>query len=304
VEADGLRGAPEVEIFVTEEAHYSIERAARMLGLGSKSLRRVPTDDQGRMRPADLEAMMKASKGPAIVSAQVGNVNTGAFDPLDAIADLAAERDAWLHVDGAFGLWAALSPARAALLSGIDRASSIATDAHKWLNVPYDCGMALCARPEVLRKAMTLAAPYIMDSDSERDPHEYVPDESRRARAIPVYAVMRSLGVEGLRAMIEQSCDVARRMSEQLGKVPGVRVLNDVVLNQALIRFEASGVDPDDLTSRIITRLQASGTCWFGGTRWKEMTAMRISVSSVATTLEDADRSVEAIRAAFDAERG
>jgi glutamate/tyrosine decarboxylase-like PLP-dependent enzyme len=296
VESKGLYGAPRVEVFVTSEAHYSIARSLRMLGLGDAAARPVGTDDQGRMRAAELAAMLRGSNGPAIVCAQAGNVNTGAFDPIADIAEEAASRGAWLHVDGAFGLWAALSPRLAPALAGIERADSIGTDAHKWLNVPYDCGIALCAHPDVQRSAMTLAAAYIEDSKGERDPHEFVPDESRRARSVPVYAAMRTLGREGLRVMIERSCALARRMAERLQAEPGVEVLNDVVLNQVLVRFTlANGGDADALTREVIAGVQADGTCWLGGTTWKGRVAMRISVSNWSTTESDADRSVEAI---------
>jgi glutamate/tyrosine decarboxylase-like PLP-dependent enzyme len=249
VEAQGLNGAPPIEVYVTDEAHYSILRSLRMLGLGDISARHVPTDEQGRMDASALAAMMKAGSGPCIVSAQAGNVNTGAFDPLLDVVDAAKSRDAWLHVDGAFGLWAAASPSLAHHLAGIADADSIGTDAHKWLNVPYDCGIALCARRDVHRAAMTLLAAYIEDSKVERDPHEFVPDESRRGRAVPVYAALRSLGRDGLRDMIERGVAMAQRMADRLRGQPGVHVLNDVVLNQVLVRFEpADGGDADAFT--------------------------------------------------------
>jgi glutamate/tyrosine decarboxylase-like PLP-dependent enzyme len=296
VERDGLFGAPRVEVFVTEDAHYSIARSLRMLGLGEASMRPVPTDDQGRMRASNLAAMLASSTGPCIVSAQAGNVNTGAFDPVAEVADAARSRGAWLHVDGAFGLWAALSPELAPRLAGVEHADSIAVDAHKWLNVPYDCGVALCAHPEVHRAAMTLLAAYIEDSKVERDPHEFVPDESRRARSVPVYAVMRSLGRNGLRALVERGCAIARRMADGLDGHPGIEVLNDVVLNQVLVRFAPpDGGDADAFTREVITRVQNDGTCWLGGTTWKGRVAMRISVSNWSTSEADADRSVEAI---------
>jgi glutamate/tyrosine decarboxylase-like PLP-dependent enzyme len=296
VESDGLFGAPRIDVFVSEEAHYSIRRSLRMLGLGDASARPVPTDAQGRMRASELAAMLATSTGPCVVCAQAGNVNTGAFDPLAEIADAARARGAWLHVDGAFGLWAALSPDLAPRLQGIQHADSIATDAHKWLNVPYDCGIALSAHPHVQRAAMTLLAAYIEDSKVERDPHEFVPDESRRARAVPAYAVMRSLGRSGLRSMIERGCALARRMAARLRGQPGVEVLNDIVLNQVLVRFvPPDGGDADAFTREVVARVQSEGTCWLGGTTWKGVTAMRISVSNWSTTEADADRSVDAI---------
>ncbi|HET6629934.1 MAG TPA: aminotransferase class V-fold PLP-dependent enzyme, partial [Woeseiaceae bacterium] len=194
VEADGLYGAPPIRFLVTEESHYSIATSLRMLGLGMNGAVRIGTDAQGRMRMDELQSVLKKIRGPCVVCAQAGNVNTGAFDALERVAALAREHGAWLHVDGAFGLWAAASPDLAPLLAGIEEADSISTDAHKWLNVPYDCGIVLCAHARAHRGAMTLAAAYLQESPRERDPREYVPEESRRARAVPVYAALRSLG--------------------------------------------------------------------------------------------------------------
>jgi glutamate/tyrosine decarboxylase-like PLP-dependent enzyme len=231
-----------------------------------------------------------------VVCAQAGNVNTGAFYPIQAIAAEAAERSAWLHVDGAFGLWAAASPSLRHLVAGIERADSIATDAHKWLNVPYDCGIVLCAHPETHRAAMTLAADYIQETARERDPHEYTPEESRRARAVPVYAALRALGSDGLAELVERCCSLARRMAERLAAHPAVEILNDVALNQALVRV----ADADDLTRAVIAQVQSDGVCWLGGTAWHGVAAVRISVCNWSTTAEDIDRSVEAILAAVD----
>src|SRR5581483_5306764 len=236
VEAEGLNGAPPVTIIVNEESHYTISLALRLLGLGANGVRKIATDEQGRMRADLLAAALRETSGPAIVCAQAGNVNTGAFDPLPDIADFAKERGAWLHVDGAFGLWAAASPQHAHLVRGIERADSIASDAHKWLNVPYDCGVVFCADEAAHRSAMSLAAAYIVATSTERDPHQFVPEESRRARAIPVYAALRSLGRRGLAAMIERNCRQARRFGEAL-RAAGFDVLNDVVLNQVLVSF-------------------------------------------------------------------
>jgi glutamate/tyrosine decarboxylase-like PLP-dependent enzyme len=296
VEALGLQGAPAIDVIISDEAHYTIPMALRLAGLGAATARRVPTDGQGRMRPAELEAMLRHTAGPCIVCAQAGNVNTGAVDPLAPIADLTRPRGAWLHVDGAFGLWAAASPSLRALVAGIDRADSIATDAHKWLNVPYDCGLVLTAHPEAHRAALSLGAAYIVASRAERDPHEFVPEESRRGRAVPVYAALRSLGRQGLQALVERNCAQARRMAAALGGRPGVTVLNDVVLNQVLVRFSPpDGGDPDAFTTAVIARVQADGTCWLGGTTWHGMAAMRISFSNWSTTDEDVDRSAAAI---------
>jgi glutamate/tyrosine decarboxylase-like PLP-dependent enzyme len=289
VEADGLFGAPPVDVVVNEEAHYSIAMALRLLGLGANRVRRIPTDTQGRMRADALSAALRGHKGPCIVCAQAGNVNTGAVDPLSEITELAKERGAWLHVDGAFGLWAAASPHRAALVRGVEMADSVATDAHKWLNVPYDCGIVFCADETAHRAAMSLAAAYIVATKEERDPHEFVPEESRRARAIPVYAALRSLGRQGLAELIERNCRQARRFADSLRNA-GYEVLNDVVLNQVLVSFGTA-----EQTQRTIAAIQEDGTCWCGGTVWKNRTAMRISVSNWSTTDQDVDRSVEAI---------
>jgi len=289
VEADGLFGAPPIDVIIGEEAHYTIVMALRLLGLGGARLRRVATDGRGMMRVDELRVALRASGGPCIVCAQAGNVNTGAFDPLEAVADSAKEHGAWLHVDGAFGLWAAASAAHAPLVRGIERADSIATDGHKWLNVPYDCGIVFCADPAAHRAAMSLQAAYIIGSSSERDPHEFVPEESRRARAVPVYAALRSLGRKGLAELVERCCRYARRFADGL-RSAGFEVLNDVVLNQVLVSFGDA-----DLTHRVIAALQQDGTCWCGGTQWQGRTAMRISVSNWRTTEDDVERSLEAM---------
>lgn len=289
VEADGLFGAPPVEVIVNDESHYTISRSLQMLGLGSERVRRVPTDKQGRMKAVELGKILKNITGPCIVCAQAGNVNTGAFDPLDKIAEETAEKEIWLHVDGAFGLWAAASPEYKHLLTSIEKADSVTTDAHKWLNVPYDCGIVLCAHPESHRNAMTLSAAYIEESTLERDSRDYTPEESRRARAVPVYAALRTLGKTGLRELVNRCCQHAVRFAEGLGEA-GYEILNDVVLNQVLVSFGDS-----EKTRRIITEIQKEGTCWCGGTEWQGQVAMRISVSSWATTVDDVERSLEAM---------
>ncbi len=289
VEKDGLAGAPEVTLLAGQEAHYTIATAARLLGFGSERIVRIPTDNQGRMDADALYQSLQTTNGPAIVCAQAGNVNSGAFDPIDQLAEICGERGAWLHVDGAFGLWAAASPALQHLATGIARADSLATDAHKWLNVPYDCGVVLCAHPEAHRSAMTMEASYIETTSFERDAHAYVPEESRRARAIPVYAVLRTLGKSGLAALLETCCRHARRFAEGLAE-GGFEILNDVVLNQVLVSF-----GDDDTTRRVVRGVQEDGTCWCGGTTWKGRAAMRISVSSWATGDEDVELSLSAI---------
>jgi glutamate/tyrosine decarboxylase-like PLP-dependent enzyme len=289
VEASGLFGAPPIEVVVSEEAHYTISTALRLLGLGGNRVRRIATDSQGRMRASALAAALEGGSGPCIVCAQAGNVNTGAIDPLGEIAKLARARGAWLHVDGAFGLWAAASPARAAQLRGIEQADSISTDAHKWLNVPYDCGIAFCADEAAHRSAMTLSAAYIISTGGERDPHEFVPEESRRARAIPVYAAVRTLGRVGLGELVERNCRQARRFAEALSAA-GYEVRNEVTLNQVVVSFGTA-----EQTQRTIAAIQEDGTCWCGGTVWKGRAAMRISVSNWSTTDEDVERSIQAI---------
>ena len=289
VEADGLFGAPPIDVVMSEEAHYTISMALRLSGLGSNRVRRIPADGQGRMRADALGATLRSGRGPCIVCAQAGNVNTGAFDPLEEIAALAKERGAWLHVDGAFGLWAAASPEHAALVRGAEKANSVAADAHKWLNVPYDCGIIFCADEAVHRSAMSMAAAYIVATGSERDPHEFVPEESRRARAVPVYAALRSLGRGGLAELVERNCRQARRFAQAL-RAAGHEVLNEVVLNQVLVSFGAP-----DQTQRTIATIQEDGTCWCGGTVWRGRTAMRISICNWSTTDEDVERSIEAI---------
>ncbi|MGB6877508.1 MAG: aminotransferase class V-fold PLP-dependent enzyme [Candidatus Acidiferrales bacterium] len=289
VEANGLFGAPPIEVVVSEEAHYTIFMALRLLGLGASRVQRIPTDSQGRMRADELAAALRAHKGPCIVCAQAGNVNTGAFDPLDDIAKSAKERGAWLHVDGAFGLWAAVSRERAGLVRGVEKADSVASDAHKWLNVPYDCGITFCADEAAHRSAMSLSAAYIVTTQDERDPRDFVPELSRRGRAIPVYAAVRTLGRQGFAELIERNCRQARRFGDAL-RAAGYEVLNEVTLNQVLVSFGTA-----EQTQRTIAAIQEDGTCWCGGTVWKGQTAMRISVSNWSTTDADVEKSIEAI---------
>jgi len=306
VEARGLAGAPPLTVITSDESHYTIFMALRLLGLGAATAIRVPTDSQGRMRADKLHETLAATTGPTIVCAQAGNVNTGGFDPIDDIAQAVQDarrlpgRYIWLHVDGAFGLWAATAPARAHLVRGIARADSIATDGHKWLNVPYDSGLIFCAHPDAHRSAMSLSAAYIQATDVERDSHEFVPEESRRGRALPIYAALRSLGTSGVGDLVERCCQLAARMADQLKTHPHVRILNDVVLNQVLVRFESPGCDADALTRAVIARVQDEGTCWLGGTTWHGMAAMRVAVSNWSTTADDIDRSAVAILGVVD----
>ena len=303
VERHGLIGAPPIDVIVSEEAHYSIGTSMRMMGLGADRVQRIPADDQGRLRLDAVEAALARGTGPCIVCTQAGNVNTGAFDPIASIVAAARRRDAWVHVDGAFGAWAATVPSLRHLVTGIDHADSVATDAHKWLNVPYDSGIALTAHPETHRRTLTVPAAYIQETATARDPHEFTPEESRRARAIPVYAALRALGRTGVGDLIERCCAVARRMAARLGPHPSLEILNDVVLNQVLVRCvppSGNEADADRFTDAVIDAVQRDGTCWLGGTRWKGARAIRISVSNWSTTERDADRSADAIIRAVD----
>jgi glutamate/tyrosine decarboxylase-like PLP-dependent enzyme len=290
VAADGLVGAPPVLVVVGAQRHVTVMRSLRLLGFGDRAVHVVEADDQGRMRADVLRETLAGQSGPAIVCTQAGDVNSGAVDPLDEIADACEERGAWLHVDGAFGLWAAASPARRHVLAGHHRADSWATDAHKWLNVPYDCGIVFCRHPDAHASAMAVAAGYLQRAEG-RSGSDWVPDSSRRARGFAVYAALRELGRHGVEELVERCCDHAGRFAELLGAEPGVEILNDVVLNQVLVRFG----DDDELTRAVVARVQEDGTCWLGGTEWQGRTAMRISVSSFRTTAEDVERSAAAI---------
>ena len=297
VEADGLAGAPRLHVVTSAESHVTVDVALRYLGIGTRSAHRVEADAQGRMRADRLRELLATLAGPVLVCAQAGNVNSGAFDPLDDIADILVDRpDAWLHVDGAFGLWARASRALSPLASGMQRADSWATDAHKWLNVPYDCGVAMVRHRQDHHDAMTSSAPYLEQKRGlERDAVDWSPEFSRRARGVPTYATLRALGREGVEALLDRCCAAARAMAAALAAEPGVGVLNDVVLNQVLVRFG----DDDATTRAVVAAVQADGTCWLSGTQWHGMAAMRISVSNWQTGADDAARSAEAILRAF-----
>jgi glutamate/tyrosine decarboxylase-like PLP-dependent enzyme len=289
VEAQGLQDAPRVHVIVGAEAHSSIFASLRLLGFGTATIRRAAADGQGRMDPAALVSELDACDGPTIVCAQAGHVATGAFDPFPPIVAAAHARGAWVHVDGAFGLWAAASPALRGRTAGVELADSWATDGHKWLNVPYDCGIVICAHSGAHRAAMSQFASYfIRGAGEERNGMDWVPEGSRRARAVPVYAAMRALGRRGLAALVERCCALATRMASNLRREPGIDILNDVVLNQVLVRCGAD-------TAAVIARVQQEGVCWLGGTEWQGRDAMRISVASWRTTEEDVDRSAESI---------
>jgi glutamate/tyrosine decarboxylase-like PLP-dependent enzyme len=285
VEADGLFGAPPITVVVGEEVHPSLIKSLGLLGLGRSRVYRVPVDGQGRMHAEAIPPI----NGPTIVCAQAGNVNTGSFDPLDEICKRAHEAGAWVHIDGAFGLWAAVAPTRKYLTKGIADGDSWGTDAHKWLNVPYDCGLAFVREREALRAAMAITAEYLPTETEFRNPSDYAPELSRRARGVEVWSALISLGRSGLEEMIERSCRQARRFAEGL-TAAGYHILNDVVLNQVLVSFGDA-----EMTQRVIAEIQADGTCWCGGTVWQGQTAMRISVSSWATTDDDVEKSLTAI---------
>jgi glutamate/tyrosine decarboxylase-like PLP-dependent enzyme len=286
VEEQGLAGAPPIRVIVGEHVHASLLVALRYAGLGAPTTI-VPADDQGAMVADELAV----GDGPTLICAQAGEVGSGASDPLEAIA--AAKGDAWLHIDGAFGLWAAASPKLRHLVRGAERADSWAVDAHKWLNVPYDSGLAIVAEPAALKAAMGVRASYLPDSEG-REPLDHVPEMSRRARAIPVYAALRSLGRSGLAELVERNCALARRLADAMREEQGVEVLNDVVLNQVLLRF-----DDDDATTRnVVDEVQRGGEAWLGGTVWHGRAAIRVSVSNWSTTEDDVDRLVTALRAA------
>ena len=292
VETQGLFGAPPVTVVVSDESHVTIFAALQMLGFGRDRVRRIPTDSQGRMRLEELRIAVKGAQDPLLVCAQAGNVNTGAFDPLPEIAACVRAASGWLHVDGAFGLWAAVSPAYRQLTRGIELADSIASDCHKWLNVPYDSGLVFVRDAAAHRAAMTLSAAYYGRYPEEvRDNYNWVAESSRRARGFTVYAALRSLGRRGIAEMIERCCALARRMAERLSSGPGVQILNDVVLNQVLVRFG----DADALTDEVIRKVQQDGICWAGPTTWHGMHAMRISVSNWSTSESDIDLSANAI---------
>ena len=289
LEEDGMFGAPQIHVVVGQEVHVSVLRALTMLGLGRARVTTVPADEQGRMRAEFLPKLDKNT----IVCIQAGNVNTGAFDPAREICRRARDASAWVHCDGAFGFWAALSPEYTHLVEGAAEADSWAIDCHKWLNVPYDSGIVVVREPDYLRKALSWGTAAYLTQGSGREPWQYTPDASRRARGAELWAALKSLGRNGLRDLIERNCRQARLFADRL-RAAGFSVLNEIVLNQVLVEFRS----PEE-TRRIISEIQADGTCWCGGTVWQGHTAMRISVSSWATTDDDVERSVaEMIRIA------
>jgi glutamate/tyrosine decarboxylase-like PLP-dependent enzyme len=293
VNRDGLTGAPPVRVVVGKKVHITVIRALRLLGFGAPVV--VAADTQGRMVVEALREALAGADGTSIVCAQAGEVNTGSFDPLPEIADTAQAAGAWLHVDGAFGLWAATSRSLAHLVAGVERADSWATDAHKWLNVPYDSGIAFCAHPQAHRSAIGAQAEYLIqaDEDTVRDQVDWTPEFSRRARGFAVYAALRSLGRRGIAEIVERTCADARRFADELAALPGFELLNEVVLNQVLFRFES-----DEQTDDVLRRVQESGEAWLSGTTWEGRRAIRISVSNWQTSDEDVKRTLAAFEAA------
>jgi glutamate/tyrosine decarboxylase-like PLP-dependent enzyme len=305
VERHGLQGAPPVTVVTHGGSHVTVFASLQMLGLGREGERvlRIPADDQGRMRADVLRETLATVDGPTIVCAQAGNVNTGAYDPFEEIIEIAHERGAWVHIDGAFGIWAAAVPSLQPLMRGYRAADSWSTDAHKWLNVPYDSGIVFVRDASAHHAAMTLGAEYYIETaGSERDSYNWTPESSRRARGFAVLAALRTLGRSGLIDLVERNCAHARRMADLLAVAPRVAILNDVVLNQALVRFEGAGDDAegtagDARTRDAIAAVQRDGTCWLSGTTWAGRAAMRFSVSGWQTTEDDIDRSAAAILA-------
>jgi glutamate/tyrosine decarboxylase-like PLP-dependent enzyme len=293
VERRGLTGAPALRVVASEERHVTIDRALRLLGLGTNCVVAVPAAPNGVIDVNALAAVLAGGRGPAIVCLQAGNVNTGSCDNLRAACEITRAHGAWTHVDGAFGLWAAANPATRDLVDGIELADSWAVDGHKWLNVPYDSGYVFCAQPAVHRASMSFSAAYLVghgDEGTVRAPSDYVPESSRRARGFATWAALKELGSDGVANLVEQCCSHAQRFADKLSLINGVTIGNNVVLNQVLVHFGT-----DDRTLRVIDSLQREGTCWMGGTTWRGRRYMRISVSNWSTTESDVDRSVAAI---------
>jgi len=286
----GLAGSPPITVVAGRQRHVTVDRALRLLGIGGAQIAVVAADDQGRMEPEGLRTALSRVEGPTIVCAQAGEVNTGAYDPFSEIVEIVSPTEAWLHIDGAFGLWAAASPGRRHLLEGVGDADSWAADGHKWLNVPYDCGLVFCANPAAHNAAMTARAAYFEGAGEwARDAFDWTPESSRRARAFTVYAALRSLGRQGVADLVDRCCSRAQEFAAQISGLPGCTVLNDVVINQVLFRCA-----DDETTNAVLAHVQASGEAWMGGTTWDGRSAIRVSVSNWRTTEEDIRRTVAA----------
>ena len=301
VEAEGMFGAPPVEVVIGADAHATVYSGLKYLGLGAKRVKIVESDSSGRMLAGDFERVVKGCTGPVIAIAQAGQINTGACDPFAEMAPVAKEAGAWLHVDGAFGLWAQVAPGRAHLVRGVEAADSWATDGHKWLQTPYDCGFAIVRDAEAHRRAMAISASYLPVAEgSEREPSAYVPELSRRARGFATWAMIRQLGREGLAEMVERHCQIARHMGERLADEAGVELVAPVELNQFMVRFG----DSDDATLAVVKQVQEDAVAFIGGAQWHGQWVMRVSVSSIATTMAEADVAVDAVLAAWRKVRG
>lgn len=291
----GLAGSPPITVVAGRQRHVTVDRALRLLGIGGAQIIVVPTDDQGRMEPDGVRETLSLVDGPTIVCAQAGEVNTGAYDPFAEIVEIVRATDAWLHIDGAFGLWVAASPSRRYLVEGVEDADSWAADGHKWLNVPYDCGLVFCANPTAHKAAMTARAAYFEGAGKwARDAFDWTPESSRRARAFTVYAALRSLGRQGVADLVDGCCSRAQEFAAQISELSGCTVLNDVVINQVLFRFA-----DDESTQAVLESVQASGEAWMGGTTWDGRAAIRVSVSNWRTTAEDIRRTVAAFERAL-----
>jgi glutamate/tyrosine decarboxylase-like PLP-dependent enzyme len=302
-DADGLFGAPPVHVLIGADAHSSLFSSLQLIGFGYKRVIRIPTDAQGRMVPAELEAAMAPLDGPKIVIAQAGQINTGSYDPFVEIARIAKAHEAWLHVDGAFGLWARATPSLKHLTDGLEQFDSWCTDGHKWLQVPYDSGFAIVRDKQMLQRAMTQWSSYLPTfSADDRVPSAYVPELSRRARGIPVWALIKAYGRAGIAELVDGHCRLARRFAERLAAEPGIQVLNDVVINQVIVNFgSGDAASRKASTEAVIARVQQDGTCFVGGAQWRDDWVMRISVISAPTTEADIEASADAIVAAWRA---
>lgn len=307
VEGDGLAGAPPVHVFIGAEAHVSVLAVLRQLGFGERKLIRIPADSQGRMQLAALSAAVEGAKGPKIIVTQAGHINSGAFDALETIAALARQHAAWLHVDGAFGLWARCAPSLRGLAAGAELADSWAVDGHKWIQLPYDCGFAIVRHPDAHRRAMGKSASYLnRAAEDGRNPSEWVPELSRRARGFAAWAVMQSLGRAGIREIVERHCACARELASAVSKVPGIRVLNEVCLNQVALAFEPAGAaanEIDTATDAVIADIQRENACFVSGAQWKGRRIMRVSVISRDTERGHVTGLAESIARACQAAR-
>lgn len=300
-DADGLFGAPEVHVYVGADAHSSIFSSLQLIGFGYKRVIRIETDAQGRMRPAALERAMAERSGPAIVIAQAGQINTGCFDPFAEIVPIARRHGAWLHVDGAFGLWARVSPNERHLTDGLEQFDSWCTDGHKWLQVPYDCGFAIVRDRDVAQRAMTQWSSYLPTiRQGDRVPSSFVPELSRRARGVPVWTILKVLGRQGISDLVAHHCALARHFAARLAAEPGVQVLNEVVLNQIAVSFgTGDAAARRAATEAVIAGIQSGGVCFAGGAQWREDWILRLSITSMATTMDDIDKSADAIIAVW-----